>query len=278
MRSIKDANTTLHKLVDLFIKGDVPNAIAKIVLSCPNMPSSKWTLSNRLLAFVQCLEIDCRGFRQWQSVSRKVKKGARAVHILAPILIKRIDEESGEEKQTIIGFRRLPVFPLSSTTGKAIPELTPKTAPSLLNVAEKLNLKIEYQSFAGPFYGAYSPDNNKIILCTHDEQTFFHELAHAAHHKLIGNELKTGQDAKQEIIAEMTACVLARMYGRKSSNDGSTYAYIKRYAAELNKSVEDAIIPLLSEIESVLSLVVSASNEPAITNLNSGTQTESIAA
>jgi hypothetical protein len=104
-------------LVELFEKGDIPRALAATVLIPIGMPSSKWTLSNRLLAFAQTLEIDCRGYRQWQQVKRQVKTGAKAAYILRPHTIKAKDEKTAEEKYVVVGFGCLPVFPYSATEG-----------------------------------------------------------------------------------------------------------------------------------------------------------------
>ena len=70
---------------------------------------------------------------------------------------------------------------------------------------------VSYQAFAAKFYGAYRPDSKKILLGTHDIQVFFHELAHAAHHRIAGT-LKGGQVPSQEIVAELTAATLANLY------------------------------------------------------------------
>ena len=41
--------------------------------------------------------------------------------------------------------------------------------------------------------GYFSQNRNEIGLASKEETVFFHELAHAAHQKLLG-ELKKGQD------------------------------------------------------------------------------------
>ena len=55
----------------------------------------------------------------------------------------------------------------------------------------------------------YIPAKNEIVL--YDEITFFHELAHAAHHRI--RPLKSGQAPFQAIVAETCAAVLCLMYG-----------------------------------------------------------------
>jgi hypothetical protein len=37
--------------------------------------------------------MDARGFRQWQKANRQVKKGAKAIYILAPMFFKKAQLE-----------------------------------------------------------------------------------------------------------------------------------------------------------------------------------------
>jgi antirestriction protein ArdC len=258
MRTTDKAKMELEKLVDLFRNGEAPKALSRVVLTCKDMPSGRWTLSNRLLAFAQTLETDCRGFRQWEKANRRVKKGARAAYILRPITIKKKDENTEEEREITIGFGCIPVFPLSQTDGDPLPELAPKEPPVLQEVAECFGIHVDYQAFGGTYYGFFQKEENQIILCTHDEQVFFHELAHAAHNRILNGNLKTGQDAKQEIVAELSACTLARLYGRKAE-EGNTYSYIQSYAEKLKKSPGDVIVSILSEVEKVLTMIIETS-------------------
>jgi hypothetical protein len=226
------------------------------------MPSSKWTLSNRLLAFAQTLEIDCRGYRQWQQVKRQVKTGAKAAFILRPYTKKVKDAETSEERYVVVGFGCLPVFPYSATEGEPLPELVPPQPPPLIEVAERLGVKVDYQAFNGMFRGAFVPNASSITLCTHDEMTFFHELAHAAHARVLDGKLKASQDALQEIVAEISGCVLAQIYGRKQADEGRTFEYVSKYAEEMKKDVSAAIVSVLSDVEKVLSLIIGTVENP----------------
>ena len=85
---------------------------------------------------------------------------------------------------------------------------------------------------------------------------FFHELAHAAHEKVKGN-LKPGQDALQEIVAELSAQALCRLVGKQAKDStGNSFKYIDRYAAELKMSAHKACLRVLSETEKVLNLIL----------------------
>jgi len=61
-----------------------PEKVALAVFKGNGKPSDAWSFFNRLIMLMNNTE-DARGFRQWQKVGRRVKKGAKAFYILAPI-------------------------------------------------------------------------------------------------------------------------------------------------------------------------------------------------
>ena len=78
------------KLLVTFESGELPPAVARTVIarcSEDNKPCNQWSFGNQLLMIISGTE-DARGFRQWQNVKRNVKKGAKAIYILAPITTK----------------------------------------------------------------------------------------------------------------------------------------------------------------------------------------------
>ena len=244
----------MNKLVERFENGDIAPLVrlSTIKLTGKNsMPSEHWSFSNQFFALIQSGEIDCRGFRQWQEVKRHVVAGAKAVYILGPIIVKEITDK-GEQKK-LVGFKSIPVFPLGMTEGEPLPEresLAPDSLPPLANVAEKWGIKVDYVPFRGDAYGSFSLGAHDIRLATHEESVFFHELAHAAHSKL--EHLKGGQDARQETIADFTACVLMQVYGLKDTS-GVTWNYIKNYNPD---NPFGAIVSALDTIGKVLDLII----------------------
>ena len=120
---------------------------------------------------------------------------------------------------------------------------------------------MKYQGFLDSYFGYFSGDEKKIVLCTHDAAVYFHELAHAAHSK-INTGLKPGQDPKQEIVAELSAAVLARLYGIK----WNAYKYIEHNAE--GKNVGRACVKVLAEVEKVLGEIFQKSTSKDIFNRN----------
>ncbi len=97
------------------------------------------------------------------------------------------------------------------------------------------------------------------MLATHEAQVFFHELAHAAHHR-IGGKLKAGQVPSQEIIAELTAATLSRLYCPEA-NLGFSYEYVKSYAKKSKKSIERACLAVINTVGKVLDEILNTHSQ-----------------
>jgi len=252
MNDSKKARVCLQRIVDLFKEGNIPKALA--VATIPpqaGIPSAKWSWSNKVLQFLADTS-DARGFRQWQEAGRKVNKGAKAFHILGPKArtVKETDENGQEtEKIIVVGFFAIPVFRAEDTDGEPLP-YEPASPPPLVDVAEEFGLSVSYQTFASRYYGYYQGESKRIVLASHEIQVFFHELAHAAHHRIAG-KLKGGQVPSQEVIAELTAATLSKLYCPEA-NLGFSYEYIKSYAKKSKKSIERACLAVINIVGKVL--------------------------
>lgn len=256
MKITDKAGETLQRLLTAFEQGTIPEALSRTIIPTLDVPSSQWSLNNRVLAlFAQTA--DARGMRQWNEVDRHVIAGRKAFYILAPLLVKAKEGEEGDKH--LVGFRAVPVFRVEDTEGAPLdyPPLEPPQPPPLSEVAEAWGLAVSYTAFSGPdspAYGSYSPSRKSIQLATHDEQVFFHELAHAAHEKIKGS-LKRGQDWQQEIVAELTAATLMHLYGQQP-NDGGAYEYIASYAKEAGKDPYRACLSVISDVEHCLNQIL----------------------
>lgn len=263
MRLSQQARDSLDTVIDKFRTGDLSpiTQVARIRLAA-DAPASRWSFSNRVIAFIQTGELDCRGFRQWQQLDRHLKKGSRAAYILRPHIVKTTQDGDGdsEEEAACIGFSPVPVFPASATEGVTpLPGYTPVELPPLTDVAKRLSISVNYVPVTPGRLGDCDITGSKIRLGTIDPAVFFHELAHAVHARLEG-KLQGGQQAQQETVAEFTATVLMELYGMRD-HTGNAWRYIESYA----KDPLQAITKALRMVEQVLEVLTTergaASNE-----------------
>lgn len=246
----------LNTIVEKFKSGEIPEAVAMASYPIPDIPSTKWSFTNRTLMFLAGTG-DARGFRQWKEANRWVKKGARAIYILVPCFAKQTDEESGEEVETLRFFKPSPVFMCEDTDGEPLDyEQIELPALPLIERAEQWGVSVKAVPGNYLYRGYFSPVRKEIALATPEEKVFFHELAHAGHEKVKGS-LKAGQDPLQEIVAELSAQALCRLVGKNMTDTtGNSFKYIERYAAKLKLSPHVACLQVLSETEKVLNLIL----------------------
>jgi antirestriction protein ArdC len=248
---------TLDKILAAFESGEIPDAVAIASFPIPDIPSARWSCRNRTIAALSG-SCDLRGYRQWLSCKRYVKSGSKAVYILSPCIFKKDeDQEVDEDTKVVKFFKATPVFRVEDTDGEPLHYKEP-TLPELplLDRARELGVSVKAIHGNLQYYGFYAPDRKEIALATPSEKTFFHELSHAADHIIKGN-LKRGQDALQEVTAELSAAILARMVGKSiEDTTGNSYQYIKRYAEKLRISPHQACLSVLSQTEKILNLIL----------------------
>jgi len=246
---------TLNKIIERFKSGDIPEAVAYSMFPFPDVPSAKWSITNRTLMFLTGT-MDARGIRQWNAVNRYVKRGTKAFYILVPYL-KQIEDDLGEQRHTLMGFGVSPVFRVEDTEGEPFvyENIEVPDFPLMIRANE---WSIDVKAIPGnyKYFGYYSPGRKEIAIATSSECVFFHELAHCAHH-IIKGELLTGQDPLQEIVAELSAQALALMVGKSAEDTtGNGYRYIEKYAQEADMKVHTACLKVMSETEKVLNLIL----------------------
>jgi antirestriction protein ArdC len=268
------ADQALTDILELFENPDrLPAAIATslILRQTSDAPMCFWSLCNQLLVLLAGT-VDARGFRQWQEVGRNVNKGAKALRILAPRTrkIRETDNETGQELERVvtIGFVGIPVFRYEDTNGAPLeqPDYRPATFPPLLDVAEHLGISVNWAPGAvqtqhgsritSDRYGFYQPASDSVTLLSHDQRVWFHELAHAAHKRVLesrGRTLKGGQVPAQEAVAEIVSAVLCRLYDFESYL-ASCHDYVRHYS-EHNDAAR-AAVRVLADVQAVLELLL----------------------
>ncbi|WP_456469052.1 ArdC-like ssDNA-binding domain-containing protein [Archaeoglobus sp.] len=221
-----------------------PEKVALAVFRGNGKPSDSWSFFNRLIMLMNETE-DARGFKQWQKVGRKVKKGAKAFYILAPVKkkvpvkVRRVEKAvvKGEEVtmeieetvmvEKLVSFKPIPVFRYEDTEGEPLPEenFSIEIPCEFKGIVEELNLKVETTAFRN-YYGTYNLKTKIIKLASPELIVFLHELAHAVDDHL--HQLNGGQIPLQEVVAEFSAAVIAYLLGYRIPL-GNVKGYIESY-------------------------------------------------
>jgi hypothetical protein len=249
---------TLNAVLERFENGDIPQAVAYAMFPFSDLPSARWSLLNRTIMMVSGT-CDARGFRQWQQAKRFVKKGAKALYILIP-LIRKV-EEDGLETSATYGFGGQAVFRVEDTEGDPLQyqQLDIGSLP-LIERAEQWGISVKAVPGDYQYAGYYAFHRKEICLATEDECVFSYEHSHAAHEKVLGS-LKSGQDPLQEIVAELASQCLCRMVGKTGDKFlGTSFRYIERYATQLNMSPYKACMRVIGDTEKVLTLILGKEN------------------
>src|SRR4051812_16666439 len=155
----------------------------------------QYSFNNTMLILIQCpTATRVASYKKWAELGRQVVKGQESLKIFAPLMRKKEDEKTGEEKSFLSGFRLVSVFDVSQTEGDALPE-DPGT-PTLLEGEAPEGL---YDALAGIVAGAgytlqvaasehgengFTRPEDKVIQVTEGLsaaqscKTLIHEVAH----------------------------------------------------------------------------------------------------
>lgn len=176
------------------------------------------------------------GFHTWKSLGRNVRKGEKAIRIMAPMVAGRKDaaESDADTKGHVIGFRSVCVFDVSQTDGEDLPQFSTAKGDAgthiekLAAFAESQGIAVEYvddlDGAKGMSYGGRIALLNGQVsaeLFT----TFAHELAHEILHK--GEKRKGTSKDSRELEAEAIAFVIGSHIGLDLNT--SSVDYIKLY-------------------------------------------------
>ncbi len=246
MKLSAKAQAALDTVVHKFETGDLSDVVqALAILPTADAPCLKWTFTNRALIAAQKFTQDARGFAQWREAGRKVKKGATAAYLFAPYMKAKGDkgaaeverDAQGRKKYELKGWTTVPVFAYQDTepVDPDVPstvDYAPSAMPPLFDVAVQLGMSVSYAPHGGKVNGVYLPGSQALVLNVTTHRTFWHELAHAAHHHAEVADFLPQDECREtvayhEAVAELTAAVLGEMYGEPCV--GTSYHYLATY-------------------------------------------------
>lgn len=199
---------------------------------------TNYSFNNCVLISIQMPEATkVAGFKSWQTnFKRNVKKGEKAIKILAPLPVKfekevRNSEGELETKQIeYMAFRAVSVFDISQTEGEELPDIChmlngsvdgfAKLIERLKNIAP---VPVEVAKIQGSANGFYSHKENKIVVDAdlseiHMVKTLVHEIAHSMIHNENDGEQKEADSRTKEVQAESIAYAVCNYMGLDTSD------------------------------------------------------------
>ncbi len=178
------------------------------------------------------------GFRAWQALGRSVRRGERAIWILAPLLATRSLDEDAEEGQgarIVRGFKAVPVFDVSQTDGAPLPSVCEQLDGDdplgayryLEQIGATVGFRIEEHELESGTNGDCSHAKRLIRVERRNApaqraKTLAHELAHALLHEHFVDR------GVAELEAESVAYVVCRSLGLDTSE--YSFGYVALWA------------------------------------------------
>ncbi|MGH9079788.1 MAG: ArdC family protein [Acidimicrobiales bacterium] len=229
---------------------DHPELIGQLTEGISNLTSSdEWrryldlqsrfhhySFGNVLLIAAQSREATrVAGFNSWRKMNRSVCKGEKAIWILAPMVYKNPTAEGGEEDRVIRGFKFVPVFDITQTSGEELASICNRIEgedpaghyAQLVTLARSIGFTVDDHEFGGATNGECAYDLHRIrVEVTNSPaqrvKTLVHEITHALLHEGHQNR------ALVELEAESTAYIVCHALGIDSSD--YSFGYVATWA------------------------------------------------
>ena len=178
------------------------------------------------------------GFNTWLKLNRHVRRGERAIRIIAPVTYRKRDKETGDETDEAgVAFRVVPTFDVSQTEGDDLPELahrlTGDAATPLLDSLTRFALEngFSFTNEEPPSEGAngYFDTVKQAIYVrptleiNQRAKTLAHELGHAR----LGHGTEDSASVSRancEVAAETVAYIVSNAFGVDTAE--YSYGYI----------------------------------------------------
>ena len=193
------------------------------------------------------------GMYAWNQLGRKVKKGAKGIRILAPMIgtrkkkdAEKTTDTTATHKPVIVGFRSAYVFDVSQTEGADLPAFS-KVSGSvgeyrarLLECVAAQGIALEFKETIAPALGMSYGGRIAILpgqAPAEEFSTLVHELAHEMLHKAERRTATT--KTVRETEAEAIAFVVSQTIGLDAGQASADYIHLYHgNAALLAESLE----------------------------------------
>lgn len=229
-----------------------------------------YSVNNTILIYSQMpYATHVAGFKKWETMGRRVKKGEHGIMILAPCPYKSvkyvdaINPDTNEplrdtqgqplkERQeiTYASFRAISIFDISQTEGQPLPQLTEelqgavKDYPTILEAIKEIApAPIRFEEWDRSRKGYYNYIDKEIVIKSgmselQTVKTAIHETAHSILHK---DKEHLKDSATMEVQAESIAFVVCQHLGLDTSD--YSFGYLAGWSSnkelpELKSSLE----------------------------------------
>lgn len=182
-----------------------------------NLGLHDYSINNILLGWFQYPQLSMlAGYKKWQSLGRNVRRGEKAIKILAPLKKKIRDEESEEDKYILLGFKYVNVFDVLQTEGENLEFGHSDKAKGDISFEEikKISPLPVVVKYSGTSNG--SVNSERILIAPKDNEaamaaTLLHEIAH---YKL--GHLKSDLDREIKEVEAETSSFICSALGLKN--------------------------------------------------------------
>ena len=213
----------------------------------------RYSFGNQLLIHLQKADAKrVAGFHTWKKLGRQVKKGEKAIRILAPIVWRTKDKDN-EEK--IVSFRSACVFDVSQTDGKPLAEFAKvngdpgEQTERLRSLITSKGIQLEYSNAIGSASGMSI--GGKIVLREDlGPAEEFSVLVHEASHEIMHRRGESPESKTvRETEAEAVAFVVCQAIGLDATDSASDYI-------QLYDGNKDTLMESLERIQQTASEII----------------------
>lgn len=282
--SVEDASTILNENLESLMDSERYKEVLKLMSRVRN-----YSANNMMLIEAQRPDATIvMGYNEWTKLGRHVKKGEKAIKILAPLIKKEEQDKKNpttgqpilkdgkpvkEEVKGIVGFRAVNVFDVSQTEGQELvsPQFIVSSAMQEDEYMAKLyqdykdflnenKLPVTEEKIERSTYGYYHRLDHKIVINsdlpdltdTSKFTTLIHEYAHARLHNQE-SEFKDLDRGHKEAQAESVAFVVSHYYGLDTGD--ASNGYIAQFGGN-----PDKIRQAIQEIQDVSGEIIEEIN------------------
>lgn len=196
----------------------------------------RYSFNNCILVALQFPEARIvQGFHAWKKLGRSVKKGEKGIGIIAPMIGRKKDDDSGKtdksKEKAIFGFKVVHVFDVSQTEGDEMPEFADVTGDPGDNIeaVEALirshGIELVYEVIP---CGADGLSKKGTIVIAPDLEpaarlaTLVHEVSHEFMHQSSERRMETTKTIR-ETEAEAVSHVVCQALGLETLEHSADY-------------------------------------------------------